>query len=241
MSGALCILDLTTEAELERAEQVHEAWPAVRYAIGVHPHHAGTVSGPVDEIGPRLETQLSRHPDVRAIGEIGLDYHYDFAPRERQQDVFRYQVRFARDHDLPVVIHTREADEDTVAILESEGQGHVRGVFHCFTGSPELARRVLDLGFHVSFSGIVTFRRAENVREAARLVPPDRLLVETDAPYLAPVPHRGSRNEPAWVARVVDVLAEVRSEPADVVAESTTASFEFLFGSGEQPAKGLLR
>ena len=167
-----------------------------------------------------------------AVGEIGLDYHYDFAPREVQQEVFRRQVCFARERDLPVVIHTREADDDTVTILREEGGGSVRGVFHCFTGDNTLARQVLDLGFYVSFSGIVTFRRADEIREVARLVPATRLLAETDSPYLAPTPHRGKRNEPAWVTRVVEVLAETRQEDLIDVTAAISASYGALFGTG---------
>ena len=165
------------------------------------------------------------------MGEIGLDYHYDFAPKDVQQEVFRRQVRFARERDLPVVIHTREADDDTVNILREEGKGTIRGVFHCFTGNATLARQALDLGFYVSFSGIVTFRRADEIREAAKLVPADRLLAETDSPYLAPMPHRGKRNEPAWVARVVEVLAETRQESLAEVTAATSTSYASLFST----------
>ena len=172
----------------------------------------------------RCETELrflgtrKFHEGTRwgAIGEIGLDYHYDFSPRPVQQDLFRRQTALARELQLPVVIHTREATPDTFEILRNEGSG-VRGVFHCFTGDAAMARQALDIGFYVSFSGIITFPRSAEIREAARIVPADRLLAETDSPYLAPVPHRGKRNEPAHVVRVVEALAEVRGEARSAV------------------------
>ena len=189
LSSALCILDQTAPVERERFDRVVELWPEVGCAIGVHPHQAGKFHDRIDDVEEAVAEAIDACSQARAIGEIGLDYHYDFAPRELQQDVFRRQVRLARERDLPVVIHTREADADTVEILGKEGQGKVRGVFHCFTGDSVLAQRALDLGFYVSFSGIVSFKRAEDIREAANLVPDDRLLAETDSPYLAPVPH----------------------------------------------------
>ena len=229
VEGALSIVDLTNPAEVERARSVVELWPAVRLAVGVHPHQAARYTGRETEVEPTLRRAVDGLEAARAIGEIGLDYHYDFAPPDVQQQVFRRQVGLAREIGWPVVIHTREADEDTLDILREEGKKEIRGVFHCFTGDTELARRALDLGFHVSFSGIVTFRRAAEIRAAAAVVPAERLLVETDCPYLAPVPHRGKRNEPAWVACVVDVLSEVRGQAPDEVAALTTAAFKSLF------------
>ena len=163
------------------------------------------------------------------MGEIGLDYHYDFSPRDVQQQVFRAQVRLARELQLPVVIHTREADADTVAILKEEGRGDLRGVLHCFTGDTALARAGLDLGLYLSFAGIVTFPKAGALRDTARIVPLDRLLVETDSPYLAPTPYRGKRNEPAYVARVVATLAELHGVEAGDIARVTAANFHSLF------------
>ena len=162
---------------------------------------------------------------VRAVGEIGLDYHYDLSPRDVQQVVFAEQVALARELDLPVIIHTREAEDDTFDILRSEGRGDVRGVFHCFTGDARMARRALDLGFLLSFAGILTFPKAVSIREAAAIVPDDRLLGETDSPFLAPVPHRGKRNEPALVRRVIDTLAVVRASTADAIDARITANF----------------
>ncbi len=247
LSGALCIVDLTNGPEVDRARRVGELWPTVGFAAGIHPHQAGQFVDKVDEVEVVVRGALSDTLGVRAVGEIGLDYHYDFAPPELQQEVFRRQVRLARDESWPVVIHTREADDDTVRILREEGAGTVRGVFHCFTGDTKLARQALDLGFHVSFSGIVTFPRAEAIRAVAKLVPFDRLLAETDAPYLAPTPHRGKRNEPAWVARVVETLAEVREQSVGQVTADTEAAFASLFGQVEHrpstsdASKGLLR
>ena len=234
LAGALCILDLTNAPEIERASGVRDLWPQVTFAAGIHPHQAGKFADALDDVEPAVRASLVDQPGVCAIGEIGLDYHYDFAPQALQQDVFRRQVRLARQESRPVVIHTREADDDTVRILREEGEGSVRGVFHCFTGDTTLARQALDLGFHVSFSGIVTFPRAEGIREAAKLVPADRLLAETDAPYLAPTPYRGKRNEPAWVARVVEVLAEVRQQSTAQVTTDTESAFRCLFGQEGQ-------
>jgi TatD DNase family protein len=166
---------------------------------------------------------------VRAVGEVGLDYHYDFAPRDVQRAVFAGQVRLACERDLPLVIHTREADDDTIALLAREGKGKARGVFHCFSGDARLARRALDLGFYVSFSGMVTFPKAGSIRDAAAIVPLDRLLVETDAPYLAPVPHRGSRNEPGRVVEVVRALAELRGIDVAAVASASVSNYRNLF------------
>ena len=230
LSSALCVLDQTVEVERERFDRVVELWPQVGCAIGVHPHQAGKFLHRVDDIEGAVTEAIDACSRSRAIGEIGFDYHYDFAPRDLQQEVFRRQIGLARERDLPVVIHTREADADTVEVLRNEGKGSVRGVFHCFTGDVALARQALDLGFYVSFSGIVTFKRADEIREAAKLVPDDRLLAETDSPYLAPVPHRGERNEPAWVSRIIETLAETRSQSPEDVSDTTTASFVSLFG-----------
>ena len=232
VTEALCIIDSTNETEKRRFKQIVDLWPSTRCAVGVHPHQAGKFRDRVDQLNGVLEDALMALPESCAIGEIGLDYHYDFAPVELQKEVFRCQVRFARERNLPVVIHTREADADTVNLLGEERQGRLRGVFHCFTGGVTLARQALDLGFYISFSGIVTFRRAEEIRKVAKFVPDDRLLAETDSPYLAPIPHRGKRNEPAWVKEVVQILAETREETVSDVVVATTSSFVKLFGNG---------
>lgn len=232
---ALCILDALRADEARRAERVAEAWPDVAFAVGVHPHSAGAAgdaAGGLDGVAPLVRRAAAARAGACAIGEIGLDYHYDFAPRGTQIEVFRRQIALARALGRPVVIHTREADDDTVDALRAEGGGDVAGVFHCFAGDAAFARRALDLGFHVSFSGIVTFRNAAAVREAAALVPADRLLVETDAPYLSPVPYRGRRNEPARVAQVIDTLAEVRGASREEIVGTTRRSYRRLFASG---------
>ena len=238
---ALCIVDVTNDAEQGRADRVGKLWKELRFAVGIHPHQSGHFGSDLDSVMPTVEAAFESHSKACAVGEIGLDYHYDFAPRKTQIEVFRRQILLARDHSAPIVIHTREADDDTIDAVRTEGQDAVGGVFHCFTGDAVLARKALDLGFHISFSGIVTFRKAANVREAAQLVPADRLLAETDAPYLAPVPYRGKRNEPSWVARVIEVLAEVRGQPVNDVVEATTGTFSALFGRADEFSKGLLR
>ena len=226
---AVCILASDEEAELARIGTVRATWPAVRFAAGIHPHASGKYAGRSAEAGSITDQALTRVGDAVALGEIGLDYHYDFAPKVVQQDVFAGQVALAVARDLPVVIHSREAMADTVDVLKSAGQGTVRGVIHCFTGSKDDVRLALDLGFYVSFAGIVTFPKAGELRDAAALVPLDRLLVETDSPFLAPVPHRGKRNEPGWVTETLATLASVKglSVPAmaDAVRENAARIF----------------
>jgi TatD DNase family protein len=229
LAHAVCILEGGNEIEQRRAAGLTGRWAWLRTAVGVHPHIAGRFADTPSQAADVVRAQLTRTLSARAIGEIGLDYHYDHSPRDVQQAVFASQVGLALELDLPVVIHTREADDDTLAILREGGKGRLRGVMHCFTGSADMARRSLDLGFLLSFAGIVSFPRAGELRETARAVPSDRLLIETDAPYLAPVPHRGRRNEPAWVARVLEVLAETRGEPAPELDRQVTANFVGLF------------
>lgn len=224
----LCILTAGEPEEAERGRKLATLWPEVRSAIGVHPHVAGRYAGRVDEAVASVRTAIETTPTARAVGEIGLDYHYDLSPRDVQREVFRQQVLLARELGLPIVIHTREATEDTLAVLRQEGRG-VTGVFHCFSGDAALAREAVALGFCVSFAGIVTFPRAEAVREAARAVPAEHLLAETDAPYLAPVPHRGKRNEPAFVIHTMAALARARGEALETLAASVTRTFERLF------------
>ena len=230
VTAALCILAAGDQAESGRARRVREVWPSVTFAAGIHPHQAGEFAGRVDEALATLRQAAEQH-HVCAIGEIGLDYHYDFSPRDVQQELFRAQVGLALELGLPVVIHTREATDDTFEILRDAGRGLVRGVFHCFTGDEEMARAAFDLDFFLSFAGIVTFPRSEAIRAAARLAPAERFLAETDAPYLAPVPHRGKRNEPAYVAEVVARLAEIRGAQVPEVAAQVTRNFATLFAS----------
>jgi len=198
----------------------------MRFTAGVHPHEAKSFT-PEAAAGIRSAAAL---PRAVAIGEIGLDYHYDFSPRDAQRRVFREQIGIARDLKRPIVIHTREAWDDTLAILREEKASDIGGVFHCFSGGTGEARRCLDLGFYVSFAGPVTFKNARDVAEAAVFVPIDRLLCETDSPYLTPHPHRGQRNEPARVRLVVERIAALRGLAADAVGEATTRNLERVFG-----------
>jgi TatD DNase family protein len=200
----------------------------VAVAVGIHPHHARTA----DDAALATLARMARAPGVVAVGETGLDYHYDHSPRDAQQAAFARTVALARDVRLPLVVHVREAHADAAAILAAEGADAVGGVVHCFTGTRAESRPYLDLGFHVSVAGIVTFRNADALRDAVRGVPGDRLLIETDAPYLAPVPHRGRRNEPAHVRAVAEAVAAARGEPLAAVAEATTANAARLFGLG---------
>ena len=229
LERAMVILEGGNPREAEQAARVQALWPEARVSIGVHPHQAHEFADAPARAAAVVGDQLTATPDARAVGEIGLDYHYDFSPRDVQQAVFRAQVRLARERRLPIVIHTREADADTLAILRDEGGGEVRGVLHCFTGDRALAEAGLALGFYVSFAGILTFPKAEELRAVARVVPQDRLLIETDSPFLAPVPHRGKRNEPAWVPRVAETLAGLHGVAPEAMAERTTANFHALF------------
>ena len=229
LERVLAILEAGEEKESAQAGRVASLWPECRFSIGVHPHIAKSFEDRPERAADVVRDQMARTPNTRAIGEIGLDYHYDFAPRAVQQQVFRAQLSLARELDLPVVIHTREADEDTVRLLREEGRGTLRGVLHCFTGGPALARAGLDLGFYISWSGIITFPKSAELRETARGVPLDRALIETDSPFLAPPPHRGKRNEPAYVAQVAGTLADVHGVPAEDVRNRTAANFHGLF------------
>ncbi|HEY2945031.1 MAG TPA: TatD family hydrolase [Vicinamibacteria bacterium] len=194
-------------------------------SAGIHPHEAKLATEAIyDEL-----RGLAREGRIVAVGEIGLDFHYDYSPRDVQREVFRRQVRLAREVGLPVIIHTREADEETAAILEEEGAMETGGVIHCFTGGEELARRALALGFYVSFSGIVAFPRSETIQAVARTLPEDRLLVETDSPFLAPPPHRGKRNEPAFVVEVARQVAGLRGDILEAVGAASRRNFERLF------------
>jgi TatD DNase family protein len=189
-------------------------------SAGIHPHEAKLATeAHYDEL-----RGLAAEKRIVAIGEIGLDFHYDHSARDVQREVFRRQVRLAREVGLPVIIHTREADDETADLLAEEGASECGGVIHCFTGGPALAAKALGLGFFISFSGIVAFPRAETIQEVARTVPLDRLLVETDAPFLAPPPHRGKRNEPAFVVDVARKVAALRGIPAEEIGAAARAN-----------------
>jgi len=229
VAAALVILGADDDEECGRAIPVQAAWPGVRFSIGVHPHAAGAFAGEPTRAVTVVEQRLAQVAGARAVGEIGLDYHYDLAPRDAQQTVFQLQIGLARRRRLPIVIHTREAEEDTFRILAEEAAGDTGGVFHCFTGDRAMARRALDAGFHLSLAGIVTFPKANELREVARLVPLDRLLIETDSPFLAPVPHRRTRNEPARVVHVAEAIAAARGMRVTEVASATGENFVRLF------------
>jgi TatD DNase family protein len=206
--------------DLEAGIRLAEQHTLIFATVGVHPHDAAKVT---PETLDRL-AELARHPKVLAIGEIGLDYHYDFSPRDVQRSVFTAQLVLSAKAKRPIVIHTREAWDDTLAIIREHGLPH-GGIMHCFTGGPGEAEQALELGFHLSFGGILTFPKADDVRKSAALTPENRLLVETDAPYLAPVPHRGKRNEPSFIVETVRRLAELRGWSPEQAADVTTRNF----------------
>jgi TatD DNase family protein len=207
--------------DLEVAVRLAERYDFIYATLGVHPHDASKAT---EETFARLR-ELARHPKVLAIGEIGLDYHYDFSPRDVQRKIFDRQLAIAAEAGKPIVIHTREAWDDTLAQVPSLPHG---GIMHCFTGDAAQARQALDRGFHLGFGGVLTFPKAEGLREAARMAPGDRVLLETDCPYLAPVPYRGKRNEPAFVVETARRLAEVRGTTPEKLGELTTRNFESL-------------
>jgi TatD DNase family protein len=214
----------------ERAVALAETHNEICAAIGVHPHDAKLF----DDAAERLLLALVRQSGkVIAWGEIGLDYHYDHSPREVQREVFRRQLRLAREVNLPVVIHSRAADEETIEILREELFDYERaGVLHCFGGSLAMARDAVELGFYISFSGNLTFKKAEDLRTVASKLPLERLLIETDCPYLTPVPFRGRRNEPARVIETARCLAEIRGRDAEAIGRITTENFMKLFRIG---------
>ena len=207
----------------------------LRATAGVHPHEADAQPAADAE----TLAELARGPKVIGIGETGLDYHYENSPRRAQQESFRAHIRAARATGLPLIVHTRAADDDTIAILEEEaGRGAFRGVIHCFSAGPAVAECALRLGMSLSFSGIATFRNAEAVRDAARRAPADRILVETDAPFLAPVPMRGKRNEPAFVEHTARAVAALRGAGEEAFARQTTDNFFRLFDKAARPGAG---
>jgi len=211
--------------DLEAGIRLADRYPFIYATVGVHPHDASKANA---ETYRRLR-ELAAHPKVIAVGEIGLDYHYDHSPREVQRDVFIEQMRIARDARRPIVIHTRTAWADTIALLREHwtptGLG---GILHCFSEGPREAEEALAIGFHISFAGIVTFPKAAAIQEAARITPAERLLIETDAPYLAPVPKRGKRNEPAYVVETARKLAELRGVTLEEIARTTSDNWRRL-------------
>jgi TatD DNase family protein len=225
--GIVGFLNISTRQKewgdiIATADRNSDVWAT----IGVHPHEADAHP----DLGSTALIEAASHPKVIAIGECGLDYYYDKSDRQAQRERFQAHIEAARATGLPLVVHTRDAEDDTAEILTREvGKGGVAGVLHCFTGTAELARKALDLGFYVSISGIVTFKNAKDLQETAKIIPLERLLVETDSPFLAPVPHRGQTCEPAFVADTAAFLSDLRNEPLDDLAEATTANFFKLF------------
>jgi len=229
-AGVSVILNVGTgdphSGAFERAVALGQKYDSVYTAIGTHPHDARFYDDKAEEKIKSLVTSER----VLAWGEIGLDFHYDNSPRDAQVEVFKRQLRAARECDLPVVIHTREAESETIDILKTEYDGaERRGVFHCFSGSKDLAQRALELGFMISFSGIVTFKKADELRDVAQSVPLDRLLIETDCPYLAPIPYRGKRNEPAYVVEVARCLAGIHGVEVEEIGRVTSHNFVSFF------------
>jgi TatD DNase family protein len=222
---------------LDRVMAIAERHDDVYVGAGTHPHEAGTPEGQVVTVDRLVD--LARHPKIVGIGETGLDYFYDHSPREAQQESFRRHMAAARKTGLPMIVHTRDADADTARLIaegrEGGADGPLRGVIHCFSSGRELAEKAVEMGFYVSLSGILTFKRSDEIRAIVADLPMDRLLVETDAPYLAPVPKRGKRNEPAFVAHTAAVLAEVRGLSVEEVARRTTENFFALFDKVPAP------
>jgi TatD DNase family protein len=231
VAGVSAILNVGTgdphSGAFERAIELGRSHASIYTAIGTHPHDARLYDDQAEE---KTKALIASGERVVAWGEIGLDFHYDNSPRDVQVDVFKRQLRAARELNLPVIIHTREAEAETIDILKSDYDGaNRRGVFHCFSGSEDLAKRALEIGFMISFSGIVTFKKADELRNIARQVPLDRLLIETDCPYLTPVPHRGKRNEPAYVVEVARCLAGLHGLEVEELAHVTTENFMRFF------------
>lgn len=230
-AGISAILNVGTgdphSGAFERAIELGKSHQTVYTAIGTHPHDARFYN---DEAEEKTRSLIHGGERVVAWGEIGLDFHYDNSPRDVQVNVFKRQLRAARDLNLPVIIHTRKAEAETIEILKSDYDGaERRGVFHCFSGSEELAKRALQIGFMISFSGIVTFKKAEELRNIARQVPLDHLLIETDCPYLTPVPHRGKRNEPSYVVEIARCLAGLHGLEMEQLGHITTENFMRFF------------
>lgn len=225
--GVTRLLSVATDlASWPVLARLTEPYPGIALSVGVHPSEEETCAPTIAEL-----TALGRESRVVAIGETGLDYYYGRDQQRRQQDWFRLHIAAARELGKPLIVHTREAREDTLHILAEEGAAEVGGVLHCFTEDWEMAARALELNFYISFSGIVTFKNARPIQDAAQRLPADRLLIETDAPYLAPIPHRGKPNQPAWVRQVAEFVAQLRGESLEQLAATTTANYLRLFGA----------
>lgn len=219
--------------DFPRVRAIAEANDNIFCSVGIHPHEAQNEAADTARL-----VELARHPKVVGIGETGLDYYYDKSPRDRQQANFRAHMRAASESGLPLIVHTRDAEEDTAAMLaEALREGPLKGVLHCFTSSRRLAQQAIDLGFYISISGIVTFKNAEDLRQTVRGLPLERLLVETDSPYLAPVPMRGKSCEPAYVMHTAAKVAELKGVSVDELGRVTTANFFALFDRAKAPAQ----
>lgn len=231
-AGVGAMLNISTRAsEWDDVIGLAEREPDVWASIGIHPHEADVHP----DVEARTLIERAAHPRVVGVGESGLDFYYDHSDRDRQRESFRSHIAAARETGLPIIVHTRDAEDDTHRILEEEmGRGAYRGVIHCFTASADFARKALDLGFYISLSGIVTFKNARDLQATAKDIPQDRLLIETDAPFLAPVPHRGKPCEPAFVADTARFLANLRGETVEALAEYTSANFRSLFSKAAQ-------
>jgi TatD DNase family protein len=238
-AGVKLLLSIGTRVrKFDQILAIAERHDNIFCTVGTHPHNAAEEPDvTVDEL-----VALARHPKVVGIGEAGLDYHYDHSPRDQQAKSFRIHIAAARETGLPLVIHSREAEADTASILEDEMEkGAFKPLLHCFSSKAELAERGLKIGAYVSFSGILTYKNAEDIRSVARDVPMDRLLVETDAPYLAPVPYRGKTNEPAFVVKTLEKLAEVKDVTPLDMADTTSGNFFALFDKVRKPSWAFVR
>ncbi len=218
------IIPSTDLENLKKSVAIAHHHPPVWFAAGIHPQDAADVPGDWPEV---IRRHLL-HPRCVAVGEIGLDYYWDRCPRPQQWEALRVQLAMAQEHDLPVIIHNRESDEDLLAIVREHQDGRLRGQFHCFSSTAEYARQVLDVGFHISFTGNITYKKS-TLDEVLRVVPDDRLLVETDAPFMTPVPHRGTRNTPARIPLIVERMAFAREQTVDHIADITTRNARALF------------
>ena len=228
----VCVSIGTKLPQFPNVRAVAERFPDVWCSVGVHPHEAE--AEPLD--GPAILVAHAAHPKVVGIGESGLDYYYEHSPREAQRTNFRHHIAAARETGLPLIVHTRDADDDTIEILQSEmARAPFTGLLHCFTGTRRLAQAALELGLYISASGIVTFKNSSELRGVLKDVPRDRLLVETDAPFLAPVPHRGKRNEPSYVVHTAAMLAELTGATPEELADTTTENFFRLFTKVTRP------
>jgi TatD DNase family protein len=232
-AGVGLVLSISSRVKnFPRLLQIAEAHENVFCTVGTHPHNAHEEDVSVDEL-----IRLAQHPKCVGIGEVGLDYHYDLSPREAQMKGFRTHIAAARETGLPLVIHTREAEDDTARVLEEEmGKGAFKALLHCFTSKQWLAERAVELGLTVSFSGILTYKNADDLRATAKALPQDRLLVETDAPFLAPVPYRGKSNEPSYVVKTLEQMAFVRGVSKVEMTKITTDNFFRLFTKVPRPA-----